>query len=115
MAREAEGSGAGSADIPALWAAAAQQMARWNWKAAEQTLERLATAEPEDVRAWSALGRARIMLGDRKGALDAWERGARVAFSHDQMWLFGSLVHEIGRYDPDRALALMDRAGRARP
>jgi cytochrome c-type biogenesis protein CcmH/NrfG len=90
-------------------------MARWNWQAAAGTLGRLVAAAPEDAQAWSALGRARLMLGDPEGALDAWERAAEVAAARDDMWLFGAMVHEIGRYDPDRALALMDRIRRPRP
>ena len=112
-APKAEVPGAGTPstgiDVTALWEEAIQQMARWNWGAAARNLERITAASPGDVRAWQMLGRARLVRGDRPGALAAWERAAELAASRDDMWVFGAMVHEIGRLDPERALRIMDR------
>jgi tetratricopeptide (TPR) repeat protein len=68
---------------------------------AEEAAERAAVRGPGDASAWERLGRLRLRLLDREGALEAIERAARLSTSDDLSELL------------ERALAMEPRAAHA--
>jgi tetratricopeptide (TPR) repeat protein len=50
---------------------------------AEEAAERAALRGPSDASAWERLGRLRLRLADREGALDALERAQRLDFNEE--------------------------------
>jgi tetratricopeptide (TPR) repeat protein len=50
---------------------------------AEEAAERAALRGPSDASAWERLGRLRLRLADREGALEAFERAQRLAVSDE--------------------------------
>lgn len=71
-----------------------------NYADAEASLETAATLRPAHANLWLALGNTREELGDRAGALNAFNEAVRAAPYYGQPhWQRGNFLLRLGRYD----------------
>ncbi|RMH20663.1 MAG: tetratricopeptide repeat protein, partial [Acidobacteria bacterium] len=96
---------------PTLADAIARYRAR-DLEGANELLERIVSAAPEDARAWSFLGQIRRLRGDLDGALAAYQR-ALAADPERYPAVYGSAVVHAQRGDADRAFELLRQLKRS--